>query len=299
MRFFSGIGAGCLIALAVVASCADPQRPTLAITPIGGTVPAGQTLQLSATRQYPGARAEVVTTLLDWSSSNDAALHVSNDPGSKGLLTGALATSSVVYVTAHDPMSDASETVSFTVAPPEIKTILVSPSPAVVIARGQSRPLSAIATFTDGSTADVTGGVVWASSNLTAVTVSTSGKDRGNATGVAPGRADVTATDPRTLVQGTTSVFVTGPGDVRSITVAPNPATAQIGQNLLFIAVGYFADGTSQDLTQQVKWESSKPSVAFIAQGGAATGALAGETTITATDALGQVRGSALLTVTP
>ena len=47
----------------------------------------------------------------------------------------------------------------------------VTPSPAVVLGRGQSRPLTATATMSDGSTADVTQTVLWASSNLASVSI--------------------------------------------------------------------------------------------------------------------------------
>ncbi|MBL8606110.1 MAG: Ig-like domain-containing protein [Myxococcales bacterium] len=291
------------VALAVVlaaaaGSCADPQRPELTITPAGGTVAAGQSVQLTATRRYPGAAPEVVTQIMEWSSSNPAALRVTDQGGQKGLVTGALATP-VAFVRVHDPLSGVTQSVSFVVNAPEVSSILVSPSPALVLTRAQTRALTATATLTDGSTADVTASVVWASSNLTAATVADTGKDKGLVTAVAPGRSDVTATDPVTRVVGTTSVFVSGPGDVRAITVAPNPASVAVGGQLRFVAVGHFADGTSQELTQQVAWQTSRVAVASIAPGGSASGLTAGETTITAVDPTGAVRGSALLTVTP
>jgi len=293
-----GWGLAAALAAAAASSCAAPQLPELTLSPDGGSIATGQTVQVTATRKYPGADAEIVTSLLDWSSSNTSVLTVSNDTPTRGLVTGGLA-APVVFVRATDPLSGVERSVAFTVTAAEVTSILVTPSPAVVLGRGQSRPLTATATMSDGSTIDVTQTVLWSSSNLAAVSVVDTGKDKGRITAVSPGRADVTATDPRTKRQGVTSVFVSGPGDVRAITVAPNPGTVQVGQTLRFVALAYFADGSSQDLTQQATWLSSTPGVATAAAAGVVTGVAAGTTTVTAVDPAGQARGSALLTVTP
>lgn len=297
-RRLVGAGLAAVLAAGAASSCASPQLPELTLSPSGGTIATGQSVQLTATRKYPGADSEIVTSLLDWSSSNTSVLTVSNQAPTRGLVTGGLA-APVVFVRATDPLSGVERSVTFTVTAPEVTSILVTPSPAVVLGRGQSRPLTATATMSDGSTADVTQTVLWASSNLASVSIVDTGKERGRITAVSPGRADVTATDPRTKLQGTTSVFVSGSGDVRAVTVAPNPGSVQVGQTLRFVALAYFADGSTQELTQQATWLSSTPAVATAAAAGVVTGVAAGATTITAVDPTGQARGSALLTVTP
>ena len=65
---------------------------------------------------------------------------------------------------------------------------------------GSTQQLTAIGTYSNGSTADVTSQVTWASSNDTVAYISSSG----SATGVAPGTASITA-----ALSGDTSRTVT------------------------------------------------------------------------------------------
>jgi len=68
-----------------------------------------------------------------------------------------------------------------------------------------------------------------------------------------------------------------------SITVTPTILNAAIGKSQQFKATGYFSDGSTQDLTSSVVWNSSSPAVAVITSSGLATVQSAGNTTITAT----------------
>ena len=81
-----------------------------------------------------------------------------------------------------------------------------------------------------------------------------------------------------------------------SIQVEPSNPTISTGSTVQFTAIGIFCDQTTQNLTDQVCWTSSNPSVASISNAGLATGVSPGQTTITAT--LKGISGSTTLTVT-
>lgn len=92
---------------------------------------------------------------------------------------------------------------------------------------------------------------------------------------------------------------------VDGITVAPLTQSVPVGQSTPFTATGTFGHGshpsTTQDVTAQVAWSSSSPTVATIVSStGVATGVAAGTTTITATinGYGGILTASAALTVT-
>ena len=92
---------------------------------------------------------------------------------------------------------------------------------------------------------------------------------------------------------------------VDSISVSPTTQTVADGQTTQFTATGTYGHGnnhpsTTQDITSQVTWKSSSPSVATINASGVATGVSAGTTTITATmnGCTGNVGATATLTVT-
>lgn len=87
-------------------------------------------------------------------------------------------------------------------------------------------------------------------------------------------------------------------GGVTLLSIGITPATPQlaVATALQLGATGTFSDGTTQDLSAQVSWNSSAPSVATVSSTGNANGLTAGMATISAT--LSGVSGSVELTVT-
>jgi hypothetical protein len=79
------------------------------------------------------------------------------------------------------------------------------------------------------------------------------------------------------------------------VTVAPSPASIAVGGKTQFSAIGYYSDGTTQDLTATATWASTVTAVATIATTGVATAVSAGASTITATS--GGISGSVVMTV--
>ena len=88
---------------------------------------------------------------------------------------------------------------------------------------------------------------------------------------------------------------VFSPAELSSIGVTPVNPTITTGATQAFTATGTYADGTTSNMTSQVTWASSNPSVATINSTGLAFGANSGSTTISAT--LGAVAGNTLLGV--
>ena len=72
------------------------------------------------------------------------------------------------------------------------------------------------------------------------------------------------------------------PPTLSSITVMPANRTVSTGATQQFTATGTYSDGSSQDITSQVTWNSSTAAVATINASGLASGVSAGSTTISA-----------------
>jgi hypothetical protein len=289
------------LALAVVAltACTTATPPQLEIVPDGAHVIAGQSLQLVATRHYSDGTVENVTRVVDWSTSDANALRLSSPEISPGLVL-AESVANIVFVTARDPASGVSVTSTFAVDAATLRRIDVNPSPAISLARTQQRQLQAIGTFSDGSTQDITQNVLWSSSNEQVADVSTMQGTRGFVTAIAPGTTTVSATDGLTGVVGSTLVFVNGEAPVlRAIQLIPNPATIVVGTSTQYTATGIYDNGMTEDITTSVTWSSSAPGIATINNQGIATGLIAGQATITATENNTAIRASAELTVMP
>ena len=288
-----------VLAAALVLSCTSATAPSIQIVPDGGSIVAGQTLQLVATRHYADGRVENVTRLVEWASSNNAVLRLVS-PELKPGLVAAETESTTVFVTARDPESGEFTTSTFSVARSVLSRIDVNPAPAVSLVRGQTHSVTAIGTFTDGTTADITSKVLWSSSNEAVAAVSNLEGSRGTVTAIAPGNTSITASDALTGLVGSTLVFVNGelPALV-GLTVTPNPETIALNSSTQFAATGVYSDGSTQTLTGQVTWTSSRLATASIDAMGLARALAVGDTTITAAAPGTAVRASALLTVTP
>lgn len=169
-----------------------------------------------------------------------------------------------------------------------LASIAVTPqNPSLQVSATQQ--FVATGTFTDGSTADISAHVVWASTNTAAATVSSIGI----ATGVSPGSTAVTAASAG--VSGATTLTVI-PATLQSIAVAPNPFATGIGIARQLTATGTYSDGTTANLTTSVTWTSSNTSMATVT-GGMVTGVAVGSVNISAM--LGAVSGTASLIVSP
>ena len=287
-----------LLLVALVWSCSAPAAPSIQIVPDGGPIVAGQQLQLVATRHYPDGRVENVTRIVDWDSSSDISLKLVS-PELKPGLVQAEAETTTVFITARDPESDESVTSTFSVTRAALSRIDVNPAPAISLVRGQTHSVTAIGTFTDGTTADVTANVLWSSSNEAVAAVSNLEGSRGTVTAIAPGNTSITASDAVTGLVGSTLVFVNGePPTLVSITLTPNPETIVVGSTSQFSAVGVFSDGTTSPMTNMVAWASANTAIATIDGTGVAHAIAAGSTTITASAPGTAVRASGLLTVT-
>jgi YVTN family beta-propeller protein len=184
-----------------------------------------------------------------------------------------------------------------TVTPATLVSIGVTPT-STSFAKGLKSHFTAMGTYSDNSTQNLTTAVIWSSSDPTVATVSNASGYDGLGSALSTGSVTVTAT--LGTVSGSTSWTVT-PAVLESIGVTPaNPSIAN-GLTNQFIATGVYSDMTTQNLTATVAWSSTNTTIASISNAsgseGLATGLSPGSATITA--ASGSVSGSTALTVTP
>ena len=285
---------------ALVVACSNATPPSLAIVPDGGPIVAGQTVQLVATRHYSDGTIENVTRIVDWSTSNTNVLRLVSPEVSPGLVT-AVNSATSVFITARDPDSNEYVISTFSVTASQLEKIALNPSPALSLTGGESHSLTAIGTYTDGTTADITNNVLWSSSNEAVATVSNVESSRGTVNALTEGNTSITAEDSATGLVGSTLVFVsTQPpaATLKAIALSPNPESVNVGESTQYSAVGIYSDGTSEVLTpDRASWTSSNPTIATVSSSGLATGVALGDVSITVAANGTAIRGSALLTV--
>ena len=166
------------------------------------------------------------------------------------------------------------------------------------IALGTTAQFTAIGTYSDNSTRNLTTSVTWSSSAKSVAIISNAGRSKGKATLVAVGTTTIMAKSGR--ISGSTSLTVAPPTLV-SIAVRPANPSIALGMTQQFTATGTYSDNSIQNITASVTWSSSAGSVAAISNAAGSTGGAAskavGTTTITATS--GNISGSTSLTVAP
>jgi outer membrane protein assembly factor BamB len=91
------------------------------------------------------------------------------------------------------------------------------------------------------------------------------------------------------------TVVDTRPARLLSIAVTPDNPTVTVGKTKQLTATGSYSDGSNQDMTAQVTWQSSDPTKATVSATGLVAGQSYGSTTVTAT--FGGISGATLVNV--
>lgn len=264
---------------------------SIQVLPSNVSIPAGMSVNYTATGTYTDGLTQDLTTIVDWTSSATGIAEISNVPGSQGKATGI--SPGVTTITAT--FTGISGSTGLTITSATLESIAVTPNPASV-AKGSKLQFTATGTFSDSSTEDITQDVTWSSSNEAVAQISNAAGSQGQATAIATG--DTTITALLMGISGSSTLTVT-PAVLSSIDVTP-PSTSVIKtQSTQFTATGHYSDGSTQNLTTAVTWTSSDITIAAISNAagseGKATGVNPGTVTITAT--LAAISGTATLTV--
>jgi uncharacterized protein YjdB len=173
--------------------------------------------------------------------------------------------------------------------------ILLTPeNPTIPV--GTTLQFKAIGYFNNETNRDISSQVAWSSSDPTVATIDGNGLAKAISTGTT--KIQATSSIPPTFASGSegSTTLTVSSATLSSLSLSPSNPNLPAGFTQQFTAMGIYSDGTSSDLTGQVTWSSSAPSVATINGSGLATALAAGTATITATS--GAISGSTTLTVT-
>jgi uncharacterized protein YjdB len=230
------------------------------------TLAPGQTQQLAATGTYSDGTSQNLSAVVTWTSGTPAAVSISNTGLAAAMAAGtATISATTAGITGH-------AVITVTPATANLTALAITPyNPG--IAKGETRQLTAMGAYSDGTSRDLSTSVTWTTNAPTVVTISGTGL----LTGLNAGSATLTATSG--IVSAQASVVVS-PASLQSLAITPSNASTTVGGTKAFTATGTFSDGTTGAVA--ATWTSSTPTVASINASGLATGLAAGSTTITA-----------------
>jgi hypothetical protein len=254
------------------------------VTPPTMSIAKGTTTPFTATGVYTDNSTQDLTTAVAWTSDTAAVATVSAAGVAKGEGVG------TAIITATQGAIHGQATLTVTAA--TLVSIDVTPkSPAPSIPNGLDVQFTAIGTYTDNSTQNLTATANWHSSNTAVATISATGLASADSLGTTTITADQDSVTSNAVVLTVTDAVL------QTITVTPNPASIPDGLTLQFHADGHYSDGTTVDLTTQATWTSATLSVATInPTTGLAQAVDPGTSVITA--AMGTISGTRTLTVT-
>jgi hypothetical protein len=239
--------------------------------------------QFTAIGIYNDGSRHGLTGHVTWSSSQTGIATISVSGHARGVSPGA--------TTITATLNSVGASVNLDVTNATIAAIAVAPSSRTIPPLTRLS-FTAVGTFSDASTQDLTADVVWASSNPPAATISNQSGTLGIATGVGAGMTSISAAFGG--VNGSAPLTVS-PATLNSIAVTPAVAGLASGTTLVLSARGTFSDGTTQAIDTASTWTSSDNTIASVDTNGTVTGLTPGLVTITA--ALGGVSGSSDVTV--
>lgn len=241
-----------------------PGQPQAAVTPVTLAIhkpdapfETGTQQSLTVLAMMSDGKTQNYTTKATWSSSNDALVK---------MLPGGIAKvgldSGRVTITAAAPDGKLRDSVDVKVQA-KLQDIVITPkNPLVEV--GETEVMMATAVYADGSTEDLTPWLDWSTDKPKVVEFASNG---GAWVAKGVGTATLAATRPRTQFTGFGKVTVVAAGKgPKLVDIALEPLNPDIkhGQSVQFRATGIYADKSTHEITEKVKWKSSQPDVLVI-----------------------------------
>lgn len=248
---------------------------TISVAPPSTVLPVGKTINFNAYGTYTDGLTFVITNFVTWTSSAPSLVSITSSGLANTLQSGPTVTITAAYQ---------GQSGSASVIVTQFPLVMVAVTPATAqVPVSVSTPFTAIGTFSDGSTQNLTSYVTWAANPSSVATINSGSTLPGVATGLSPGQAAVTAVFAG-IVSNNAQLTIS-PATLLSISVTPSPASAPQGAQLQFHATGHFSDSSTADLTTQAVWSCSDATVATINSSGTASiaGASGSTASITAT----------------
>jgi len=262
-----------------------PQLTGIQVSPATAQIAKNTSQQFTATGKYNDGTQTDITSLASWSSSSPVTATASSSPGTHGRATAFSPGTAKISASLGSFASSA----DLNVTSANLLSVSIRPANPTVSLRG-SQQLSALGTFDDGSSQDISTTVFWNSSDARLARVTSTG----TLSGVGIGQAQVTVA---TGALSDTSNVTVDASSVLQVSVLPLSRIAS-GTRVQLHAVATLQDGAVFEVSQTpgILWTSSNTAVANIASpNGVLTAAAPGAVTISAE--LGTHTGSTTLDV--
>ncbi|MGB0894603.1 MAG: Ig-like domain-containing protein [Parashewanella sp.] len=262
------------------------QLVSIQITPPITNIAKGLTLQYSAIATYTDNTTADISTNVNWHSSDTDKVTINQS----GLATTVTEGDNVSIRASMGNIN--SNNAQLTVTAAELTSIQITP-PSVSIAKGLTQQYTAIGTFTDNSTANISNNVSWHSGDTNLVTIS----QQGLATAISQGDDIIIRATMGQINSNNARLSVTD-AELTSIQVTPSIASIAKGLTQQYTAIGTYTDNSTIDISNRVDWHSDETNQVTISRNGLATAVTEG-VNVAISASLGDVsNNTARITVT-
>lgn len=260
---------------APVGTVSTLHRPILtdiSITPISSSIPKGQPISFAAMGTYSNGTnsfSSNVTDQLTWTSSNVAVASINTNG-----IASTLSLGNTTITASAKGINSNSANLSVTAA--LLTSISITPTTSSV-AKGLTTNFSAIGTYSDGTTTDITNQATWLSSNPSIATINST-------SGIATG-ANVGSTTVFASFNGITSTIANltvNNAVLTGLSISPISTSIPKGLPATFTATGSYSDGSTGNVSGSVNWASSDTNIAVMNASGIASTLSQGTSNITA-----------------
>jgi len=261
---------------------------SLEISPGSLQLAAGTRMEVDLIGHYSDGSTQNLETQASWAIT-DTTIASLSDP----LVTGSVQVTGLAVGSTQltASLGDSTAQIDITVSAASLTQIILGPdTPSLPL--GTQLSLSATGLYSDGSSQSLSNQVNWSNADNGILTIDASGLVQPQATGSSVVSASLAGVTANTLVTISNAVLT-------RIEVAATSTTLSLGKQQALLALGHYSDGSLQDITEQVTWQStpSEPLGISNASGsrGLATALAVGSLTATAT--LGNISGNLGLSV--
>lgn len=238
---------------------------SIAVTPATLPLVSGTVARIRAIGTFSNTTTRDITDKVTWAANDGTIATVAATGGNLAWVNATAAAVGTTKVTATYGVVNSSSDI--TVRTTGLNTLAITPL-NMDLSVGASRRLTTQGAFADGSSQDMTFSASWASSPSANATVGDLGVTKGKATGVAATNGSpVTITASFNGVPATTPSTVTVTSvnrTVNGLVISTIPGAFTKGIEVKLTATATFADGSTQDVTEDANWAIDNSNVAVL-----------------------------------
>jgi len=234
-------------------------------------LPANIKWNMNAYVTYSDGAVRHATNGVTWASSNSGNVSIRNNVYHQGeIITHNPSTTADITATLNGVTSNPYQITVNSSNPVSLTLNYSFPRADNTLSVGQSMNFTAVATYDDGNSYDVTDTVTWTSNSPSVLSIRNNRYFEGRATANSTGSATITATLGG-LSQSTTPINVNS-FTLTALSIALDPVmdlnntspSVPVGVPRIYRAIGTYSDSTTTDVTEFVTWHSNNPYISEI-----------------------------------